>query len=89
MKGWLGGAVGTVRPVAAGAGMPGALPSGGRGWRWESPETPGSAFRKWGNWCLAVPLTAAAGTLTASRETLFTPLGSYMCWREAKWEHAL
>ena len=25
MKGWLGGAVGTVRPVAAGAGMPGGL----------------------------------------------------------------
>ena len=57
-----------------------ALPSGGGGWRGESPETQGSAFRKWGNWCLAVPLTAAAGMLTASRETLFTPLGSCMCW---------
>ena len=49
---------------------------GGEG---ESPEEQGSAFRKWGNWCLAVPLTAAAGMLMASRETLFTPLGSSMC----------
>lgn len=74
--------MGTVRPVAAGARMPGGretpdqVVGGGRG---ESPETQGPAFRKWWNWCLAVPLTAAAGTLTASRETPFTPLGSYTC----------
>ena len=36
-------------------------------------------FRKWGNWCLAVPLTAAAGMLMASRETLFILLGSSTC----------
>ena len=55
-----------------------ARPSGWGG-RGESPEAQGSAFRKWGNWCLAVPLTAAAGMLMASRETLFILLGSSTC----------